>query len=117
METEAPKPSKEHEILLEIREAEKKADIILENAKKERDSIIHGAARNSSNMLGLKLEEIRKEAEQKLIDFREKAKLIREEKSFEARAIIKQMKAKSDKNISKAVNAIIEKMENSISRE
>ena len=45
------------------------------------------------------------------MDFREKAKLIGEEKSAEGKMAAKQLKAKSEKNIGKAVDSILKKFE------
>ena len=101
----------ETEILIEIKEAEKKADEIIERAKGERERIIHEAARNSSKLLAEKEEEIRKLQEKKLKDFRDKAKLIREEKLADGKNIAKQIKAKSEKNIPKAADFAMEKFE------
>ena len=106
--------SREIEILGEIRESEKRADEILEMAKKEKESIIQDSIKNSSKLLSEKEEEIRKAREKKIMDFREKAKLIREEKLAEGKAAAKLMKAKADKNIGKAAELVVKKFEEGI---
>jgi vacuolar-type H+-ATPase subunit H len=73
--------------------------------------MIHKAKINSSKLFGAKEEEIKKTQEKKLIDFREKSKLITEEKIGEGRKTAKQVKTKSEKNVSKAVDFVIKKFE------
>ncbi|MBI2653012.1 hypothetical protein HYX00_06105 [Candidatus Woesearchaeota archaeon] len=101
----------EAEILLEIRNSEKKSDEIIERAKREKEAMMHEATINSSKLLTEKEEEIRKTQEKKLMDFREKAKLIRDEKLAEGKNAAKQLKAKSEKNIPKAVESATKKFE------
>ena len=104
----------ETEILSEIREAEKKADEILEKANKDKEAILHEASINSSRLLVAKREELRKLQEKKILDFREKAKLLKEEKLAEGKNTAKQIKARAEKNISKAVDLIMKKFEEMI---
>jgi len=104
----------ETEILSEIRASEKKADEILERAKREKELIIQEAARNSAKLLSEKGEEIKKAKEKKIADFREKARLIREEKLAEGKTAVKQLKAKAEKNIAKAAEFVIKKFEEAI---
>ena len=104
----------ETEILIEIKEAEKKADDITEKARSEKDSIIQESIRNSSRLLAEKEEEIRKLQEKKLRDFRDKSKLIKEEKLAEGNAAVKQLKSKSEKNIAKAADFVMKLFEEGI---
>ena len=104
----------EAEILLEIKEAEKKADEITERAKRDKEAILQETGKNSSKLLAEKQEEIRKAQEKRLIDFREKAKLVREEKSAEGKASAKQLRTRAEKNIAKAVEFIIKKFEEAV---
>lgn len=104
----------ETEILTEIRESEKKADEILERGKREKESIIQDSIKNSSKLLSEKEEEIRKSQEKKIMDFREKTRLIREEKLAEGKTAVKQLKAKAEKNIAKAAELVIKKFEEAI---
>mgnify|MGYP001572614757 FL=1 len=101
----------EAEILTEIKESEKRAEEIIERAKKDKESIIHEANSNSSKLLLAKQEEIKKSQEKKIADFREKAKLIREEKLAEGTIQVKQLRAKAEKNIPKAVDFVLPKFE------
>lgn len=103
--------SRELEILSEIRDSEKKADGILERAKREKDSIIQDSIKNSSKLLSEKEKEERNAQEKKVMDFREKVRLIREEKLAEGKAAARLMKAKAEKNIMKASDLIIKKFE------
>ena len=70
----------ETDILREIMDSEKKAEEILENAKKEKESVIQRAIINSSKLLAEKEDEMRKAHEKKIMDFRDKSKMILEEK-------------------------------------
>ncbi len=101
----------EAEILGEIRDAEKKADEIIGKAKREKEAILREAAVNSSKLLASKEEEIKKLQEKKIMDFRDKARLIREEKIAEGKPTARQIKAKAEKNIAKAVEFVIKKFE------
>lgn len=101
----------EAEILSEIRDAEKKADEIIERAKREKEAILREAYVNSSRLLASKGEEIKKLQEKKIMDFRDKSKLIKEEKIAEGKAAAKQARAKAEKNIQKAVEFIMKKFD------
>ena len=104
----------EAEILKEIKDAEKRADEIIERAKREKEAIIQEAIRNSTKLFSAKEEEIRKAQEKKIMDFREKAKLIKEEKLIEGKAAVKQLNAKAVKNTAKAAELVMKKFEESI---
>ena len=104
----------EAEILSEIKESEKKADEIIEMANKEKERILHDARLESSKLLASKEEEIRKSQEKKLMDFRDKFRLISEEKLVEGKNAAKQLKARAEKNIPKAVDFILKKFEERI---
>lgn len=104
----------EAEILTEIRDAEKKADEIIESARMEKESIINEAVKNSSKLLAAKEEEIRKLQEKKIMEFREKTKLIKEEKLSEGKSLVKQIKAKAEKNIPKSVEFVMKMFEETL---
>ena len=101
----------ESSILTEIKEFEKKADEILERANKQKDSIIYDSVVNSSKLLSAKEEEIKKLQEKKTMEFKDKSKLIIDEKIAEGKIAAKQMKAKSEKNMPKAVEFVMKKFE------
>ena len=101
----------EAEILTEIRDSEKRAEETIERAKKDKESIMHEASSNSSKLLLAKQEEIKKLQEKKIADFREKSKLIREEKLAEGKAQVKQLMAKAEKNIKKEADFVLKKFE------
>ncbi len=103
--------TKEVLILSEIREAEKEAERILERAGKEKDAIIQEARANASKLLLAKEEEIRRNYEKRLMDFRDKARIISEEKLSEGRASARQAKIKSEKNIQKAADFVLKRFE------
>ena len=107
----AEETPKEASILMEIREAEKKADEIVEKARFQKDSIIQEARVNSAKLVSSKEEEIKKSHEKKLMDYRAKSRLIGEEKAAEGKVSAKQLKSKSDKSMQKAVEFILKKFE------
>ena len=104
----------ETEILSEIKDSEQKADDIIERAKREQESILHESMVSSSKLLFDKENELNKLQEKKIADFREKSKLVKEEKIAEGKAQVKQLKAKAEKNISKAVDFVLKKFEEMI---
>jgi len=104
----------EAEILGEIKDTERKADETIERAKRECESIVQEAAKNSSKMLAAKEDELRKLQERKIMDFREKAKLMKEEKIAEGKIQAKQLKAKAEKNAAKAVELVLNRFEEMI---
>ncbi len=106
--------SPEAAILGEIKEAEKKAEEILEKARLGKESIIQEARSSSSKLLLSKDEEIRKSKEKRIMDFREKARLLSEEKLAEGRLSAKQAKSKSEKNMQKAVDFVLKKFDEMI---
>lgn len=101
-------------VLSEIRESEKKAEEILEKAKSEQDSMIHQARMDASRILSQKTEEIKKFQEKKIMEFRDKVKLLNEEKLIEGRTLAKQLRLKADKNSGKAVEIVMKKFEEMI---
>lgn len=104
----------EVEILIEIRDSEKKGDELIERAKREKDEIIRQTAADSLRLLSAKEEEIRKAQEKKIMDFREKIKFVREEKLGEGKAMLKQIKLRAEKNIPKAVEFAMKKFDEMI---
>jgi len=104
----------EAEILSEIRNSERKADEILENAKRQKEAILQEAVANSSKLLAANTDELRKLQEKKIMDFREKARLLKEEKLAEGRNAAKQIAAKAEKNIAKAVEFALKRFEEMI---
>ena len=104
----------EFEILKEIKQAETKSSQMIESAMKEKDSIISDANKNASKMLQEKQEQTRKEHEAKISNFREQSKLIREEKLGEAKIQVRQIKTKSEKNLDKAADFMMKKLDSII---
>ena len=107
-------PKMEAEILIEIRDAEKKAEEIIERAKRQKEAVLHEAVINSSKLLAEKKEEIKKFQEKKISEARDKSKLLKEEKLKEASTAVKQLKAKTGKNIGKSVDFVVNKFEEMI---
>ena len=104
----------EAEILIEIKDSEKKADEITERANKQKEAILHDAKVNSSKLVAAKEEEIKKSREKKIMDFRDKVRLLKEEKLAEGKNTAKQLKAKAEKNIPKAVEFVMKKFDEMI---
>lgn len=104
----------EAEILAEIREEEKKAEEMLERARKEKENMIQDAIRNASKLLAEKSEEIRKLKEKKISEFMEKSAILKEERLEEGKSNSKQTKSKAEKNIGKAVDLVLKKFEEMI---
>ena len=104
-------PGMDLSILSEIREAEKKAESILEKAREEKENIIHDAVIEASKSFSKKSEDIKNSSEKKISDFKEKSKVIREEKVEEGRQQAKQIKLKSSKKAQEAADFIIKKFE------
>jgi vacuolar-type H+-ATPase subunit H len=102
---------KEISILMEIREAEKKSDEILEKAGIQKDSIIQSAMADAAKLISLRQDEIKASHEKKIVDFREKSKYMIDEKIAEGKASARQVSAKSRKNSKKAVVFILKKFE------
>ena len=98
-------------VLSEIKESEKQAEEILEKAKSEQDSITHQARTDASKLLSQKAEEIKKFQEKKIMEFRDKVKILNEEKISEGKTLAKQLKSKADKNSGKAVELVMKKFE------
>ena len=103
--------SPESVILSEIREAEQKAEEIIDKAGLQKASIVQEARKEAARLVSSKLEEIRKSQEKKIMDFREKSRLLGEEKASEGKIQAKQIKSKSDKNMQKAVDFVLKKFE------
>ena len=104
----------EAEILTEIKEEEKKAEELLEKAKREKDTILQDAAKNSSKLLSVKSEEMSKQQEKKLEELRDQFLRLKQEKLTEGRNSAKQLKAKTEKNIPKAVEHVLKAFEEAI---
>jgi vacuolar-type H+-ATPase subunit H len=101
-------------ILVEIREAEKKADEVIVNAVKEKESIMREAERDSSRLVSEKAEETKIANERKLASFRQKVQLLKEEKMSEGRKAVSQIALKAEKNIPEAAAFIVKKFEEMI---
>ena len=106
--------AKEAEILKEIRTSEDESEDMLKKAEAEKQRIIEKAKKDSLKAISDKKGEIIKEQEEKLAALREKAASLRNEKLQESKKSVMQLKAKSQKNISKAVDFVIVKFEEMI---
>ena len=101
----------EAEILLEIKNSEKKAEGIIEKANMEKREILEKTKINSSKLLDEKKDEIRLSQEKKIVSFREKIKSAKNEKLKEGKKVLRAIKTKAEKNITEAVELIIKKFE------
>ena len=106
--------SREIFILSEIKESEMKADEILEKARAERESIVHKARLDAAKLISEKANEVKKLQEKKNMEFRDKVKLLNEEKIAEGKMLAKQFKAKAEKNSLKAIELVLKKFEEMI---
>ena len=106
--------AKEAEILKEIRTAEEESEDLLKKAEAGKQKIIEKAKKDSLKMISDGREEIIRGHEEKLAALRENAASLRNEKLQESSKSVKQLKAKAQKNISKAVDFVIEKFEDMI---
>ena len=106
--------AKEAEILKEIRNSEEESEGMLAKAELEKQRIIEKAKKDSVKAVSDKKEGIIREQEDKLAALREKAASLRNEKLQESSKSVKQLKAKAQKNISKAVDFVMEKFEDMI---
>lgn len=106
--------AKEAEILKEIRTSEDESESMLKKAEAEKQRIIEKAKKDSLKAISDKKGEIIKEQEEKLAALREKAASLRNENLQESSKSVKQLKAKAQKNISKAVDFVMEKFEDMI---
>ena len=104
----------EAEILSEIRDSEKKAEEIIERAKHEKERILHEARIGSSKLLLSTEDEIKKQQEKKLTEFKQKSMTITDEKLAEGKTAAKQLKIKAEKNVSKAVDFVVKIFEEMI---
>lgn len=104
-------PTKEVEILKEIRNSEKESEEIVEKARKVQERILDAAKRNSLKLLDDKKVEIIKEHEENLGDFKEKISSIKKEKLEEGKKAANQMKERAEKNVSGAVDFVMKKFE------
>lgn len=98
--------TKEAEILTEIKESEKKAEEIIESAKREKEEIVKKALKNSLELLAVKKEEIRKSQEKKLADFINESNSKGNEKIVNSKKLLDQIRAKAEKNVDKAVEFV-----------
>lgn len=102
---------KEIEILTEIRDSEKRAEHVVEKARRESQDIIDDAQQSSSELLAEKKQEITKLQEKRLSDAKDKAGSMKNERLREGIKEVKQTKEKAEKNISKAVEFVMKKFE------
>ena len=103
--------SKEIEILTEIRDSEKRAEHVVEKARRESQDIIEDAQQSSSELLTAKKEEIKELQKKRLSDVGDKASSMKNERLRDGLKEVKQTKEKAEKNISKAVEFVMKKFE------
>ena len=101
--------TKEAEILTEIKESEKKAEEIIERAKREKEEIMQKALKNSLDLLAVKKEELRKAQEKRLADFINESNSRKNETLVNSKKLLDQIRAKAEKNIDKAVEFVMDK--------
>ena len=99
----------EAEIFTEIKEAEKKADEIIEEANLDSERIVQEARNKASKMLAQELERIDKEKSDKIMEFKGKVHVLRETKISEGKESLKILKQNAQKNRDAAVELVIKK--------
>ena len=105
---------KENDILNEIRDAEAEAEEILSKAQAKKESIIKNAQKEADEMLQRKIGEIKKAQDKKLSDFRAKSGSASKDKIEEGKKQAKQLQSKAEKNLDKAADFAIKKVEGMI---
>ena len=106
--------NKETEILISIRESEAASEEILKKAQAEKDAILKSAQKEADDTLRASAEEIKKSQERKISELNSKFDPIKKEKIEDSTKQIRQLEVKSEKNMEKAVELIIAKIEEMI---
>ena len=106
--------SREIAVLTEIKESEQKAGEMIERAKSEKGLIANQAKSDASKLISEKAVEIKKSQEKKIMEFKDRVKLLNEEKIAEGKMLAKQLKSKADKNSARAVELVLKKFEEMI---
>lgn len=106
MELHTEEKEQDSAIFIEIAEAEKKADEIIESAIKEKEKLINDAKRNLSSLILKTTEEIDKGREKKIQDFQSNAYVLKEGRLDEAKGQIKKFEQKPHKNMQHAVDIV-----------
>ena len=106
--------NKESEILLSIRESENASEEMLKKALAEKDAIIKSAQKEANEILISNAAEIKKAHERKIREVGVKSDSIKKEKIEEGRKEIRQLEAKAEKKLDKAVEFIMAKIEEMI---
>ena len=101
-------------ILDDIKDSEKKADIIIENAAKEKESIISEANSKSSSLLMAAEDNIKAAQDKKVAEHKEKIKAMKEKKLQDGRKIASEAEYKAQKNVAKAVSYVMRKIEEKV---
>jgi vacuolar-type H+-ATPase subunit H len=104
----------EANILKEVMACEKKAEIIITGAEKQKESILHEARINASRLLLQKEEDIRKSKEKRIADARSKSKKLHEEKLNEGALLADKIRSKASKNMKKSIGHVMKKFEDYI---
>ena len=97
METE--NKSNGTEILSQIRNSEKKADEIIENGIKQKESMLQDAIKSSSELLNKRKEEIEKLGEKKIVNSRTKAESDKNDKLKEGKKKVDHITVKFIKSV------------------
>lgn len=106
--------NKEAEILISIRESENASEEMLKKALAEKDAIIKSAQKEADEILSSSIEETKKAQEKKISELNLKSDSIKKEKIGDSAKQIRQLEAKAEKNMEKAVELIMAKLEEMI---
>ncbi|MBI2661594.1 hypothetical protein HYX09_05015 [Candidatus Woesearchaeota archaeon] len=99
----------EAEIFIEIKEAEKKAEDILQRANSDGEKLVQDAKSKASSQLMHGTSSIDREKADKLQEFREKVYVLKDTKLSEGNEAISKLKEKSKKSMDATVKFINEK--------
>ncbi len=109
--------AKAESIISEVKDSEKKAEAILEKAKKDASILLQEAKAEAVALLKQEEEMLAKEHEKKLSELREKLALSKESGQEAVAKETSELKARAKKNKSKAISHITKVFEDRISYE
>ena len=109
--------AKVENIISEVKDAEKKADVLIERAKKEADELVQSAKHEASTVIRKEEDLFAKEQEKKLSELKDTLAASKVEEAQETAKEISEIKAKAKKNQAKAIAHIIKAFEDKISYE
>ena len=108
------KQQKISRILNDIKDAERKADAIIDKAVKEKEKILNEAHSKASTLLIGEEQKVQQQQDKKISDHKDKLKALKARKAEEGRKLASEAEYKANKNIGKATDYIIEKIDEKV---